>query len=112
MQPGRTKQLRLGKLKEVNVSAVKDNARGVDVAPTHALFNGKSLVIGHLRLRQELEKRVIKLLRPLEIRNMSGMVQHHETRIANRVMHLLTVGNRSDRVFGADENQRRNGDLW
>src|SRR5262245_7728844 len=47
MQPYGTKQLRLGILKEVNVSTVKDNARRIDITPAHALFDGKFLVIRH-----------------------------------------------------------------
>jgi hypothetical protein len=43
-----SKQLRFGKLEEVNVSTVKNNARRVDVAPAHALFNRKFLVTRHL----------------------------------------------------------------
>src|SRR6185369_12646307 len=47
MQPDSTKQLRLSKLEEVNVSAVENNARGVDIAPPHALFNREFLVVRH-----------------------------------------------------------------
>src|SRR5689334_12272811 len=39
------KQLSLGKLEEVNVSAVKNNARRVDIAPADTLFNRKRLVL-------------------------------------------------------------------
>src|SRR6476469_5324020 len=79
MQPNRAKQLRLGKLEEVNVSAVKDYARGVNVAPAHALFNREFFKLSHsgLRLRQKLKYRVIKLLCALHVRNMSRMVQHN-----------------------------------
>src|SRR5262249_44347894 len=47
VQAGCTKQLRLSKLEEMNVSAVKDDARGVDVAPADAFFNREFLVVCH-----------------------------------------------------------------
>src|SRR6185436_967953 len=47
MQPNGTKQFRLRKLEEMNVSAVKDNARRIDITPAHALFNRKFFVGRH-----------------------------------------------------------------
>jgi hypothetical protein len=47
MQTNRSKQLRFGVFEEVNVSAVKDNARRIDITPAHALFDRKFLVGRH-----------------------------------------------------------------
>jgi hypothetical protein len=48
MQAYLAKQLSFGELKEVNVRAIKNNARRVDVAPAHTLFNRKFFVTRHL----------------------------------------------------------------
>ena len=40
---------------------------------------------------------MIKLLCSLEIRNVSGILQYDQTRIRDRVVHLLTVGDGSYR---------------
>src|SRR5215213_123307 len=113
MQPDFTKQFRLGIFKEVNVSAVKDDARCVDVAPSNAFFNREFLVLRHstLRLTQKAKKSLIKLLCPLHVRNMSRVVQHNQTRTLDRVMHFLAVSNMCFRVSSTTENQRRHGDL-
>jgi hypothetical protein len=42
-----TKQLRLSVFEEVNVRAVKNNARGINVAPAHALFNREFFKLSH-----------------------------------------------------------------
>src|SRR5215210_4953099 len=38
------------KLKEVNVSAIEDDARSIDIAPAHTLFNSECFVRGHLQV--------------------------------------------------------------
>src|SRR5688572_14201987 len=47
LQANFTKQFGLGVLKEANVCAVEYDARGVDVAPPHTLFNREFLVARH-----------------------------------------------------------------
>src|SRR6266513_2557961 len=55
-QPGHAKQFGLRNLKEANVRAVKNDARGVHVAPSHAFFDGEyfaHLVVNRSILIQE-----------------------------------------------------------
>ena len=44
-QTNRAKQFRLGEFKEAYVGAVENYARGIDVAPAHALFDGVFFVV-------------------------------------------------------------------
>src|SRR5215216_2886436 len=44
MKTNFTKEFCLGKLEEVNVSAVEDDARRIDIAPAHALFDSEFFV--------------------------------------------------------------------
>jgi hypothetical protein len=43
----RAKQFGLGNLKEPNVRAIENNARGIDVAPEHAFFDSEFLEMIH-----------------------------------------------------------------
>src|SRR5437764_12222690 len=50
----RAKQFRLGNFKEANVRAVEDDVGGVDITPTHALFDSELLRMIHRIHRNEV----------------------------------------------------------
>src|SRR5688500_1505913 len=60
LQANCAKQLRLGKLKETNVRAVKNDASCVDVPPPHTLFDREFLVIRHRDYANTLSRNLTK----------------------------------------------------
>src|SRR6266849_9411494 len=73
-QVHRTKEFRLGEFKEANVGAVKNNARRVNVAPAHSLFNRICLMVSQVKKCEtecqgarfdKLKEALIKCLRRL-----------------------------------------------
>src|ERR1044071_8331173 len=63
------------------------------------------------RVAQKIQQRLVELFRAFEVGNMSRFSQPDETRTRHTLVHLLTIGNRRNRVLRADNNQCWNSDL-
>src|ERR1044071_9537282 len=63
------------------------------------------------RVAQEIQQRLIKLFRALEVGNVSRIFQHDETRTRHSLIHPLTISDGRNRIFSSDYDQRWNSDL-
>src|SRR6185369_9242887 len=63
------------------------------------------------RISQKIDEVLVELVSPFEIRNVTGIFDHDQTRARNRVMHFLAVGNRRYRVVTPNKNQSWRRDL-
>ena len=64
----------------------------------------------NLDIIQKLDQCLVELFRSLQIRHMTGAFNDFQTRAANLAMHQFGISHRRDRIFTADQNQRRCND--